>query len=93
MNTTEKPFKCNYVITDEDMELSNVAFANGTRPALITFGCAEYTYCCGMTCCPSFSDTQLLIFIVLLVAGIIFVLICTEKANERRGQGSPVIFY
>ncbi|CCD67672.1 CX domain-containing protein [Caenorhabditis elegans] len=58
VNTTEKPYKCDYQISDEDMELRNVTFANGTRPANITFGCAEYQICCGMECCTGLSDLE-----------------------------------
>nr|pir protein F53C3.6 [imported] - Caenorhabditis elegans [Caenorhabditis elegans] len=58
VNTTEKPYKCDYQITYEDMELRHVTFANGTKPGNITFGCAEYQSCCGMECCTELSDFQ-----------------------------------
>lgn len=56
--TTQKPDKCDYQIIDKDKELRNITFANGTRPAIITFGCAEYTYCCGLECCTGLSQLE-----------------------------------
>ncbi|CCD67675.1 CX domain-containing protein [Caenorhabditis elegans] len=72
VNTTEKPYKCDYQITYEDMELRHVTFANGTKPGNITFGCAEYQSCCGMECCTELSDFQecMIIIGVFLTAGL-----------------------
>ncbi|KAF1750643.1 hypothetical protein GCK72_017194 [Caenorhabditis remanei] len=49
----EKETYCEYAIGEDDGELVNVTFANGTSPKLISFGCGYYERCCGMTCCSS----------------------------------------
>ncbi|KAF1750642.1 hypothetical protein GCK72_017193 [Caenorhabditis remanei] len=52
----EKETYCEYAIGDEDGELRNVTFANGTSPKFLTFGCGHYERCCGMTCCSMLGD-------------------------------------
>uniref|UniRef100_A0A1I7UKF2 CX domain-containing protein n=1 Tax=Caenorhabditis tropicalis TaxID=1561998 RepID=A0A1I7UKF2_9PELO len=47
----EKKTVCEYTITEEDGELFNVTFSNGTTPKSMTFGCGSFETCCGMTCC------------------------------------------
>uniref|UniRef100_A0A1I7UKE9 CX domain-containing protein n=2 Tax=Caenorhabditis tropicalis TaxID=1561998 RepID=A0A1I7UKE9_9PELO len=50
-NVSDKNKLCEHTIDENDGELFNVTFANGTRPKIIQFGCGGYDICCDMRCC------------------------------------------
>ncbi|CCD67673.1 CX domain-containing protein [Caenorhabditis elegans] len=84
--TTQKPDKCDYQIIDKDKELRNITFANGTRPAIITFGCAEYTYCCGLECCTGLSQLEEGLFLIGVSLAVLFLAVITvllDKCKKR----------
>ncbi|CAO4380388.1 unnamed protein product [Caenorhabditis nigoni] len=67
----EKKTYCEYAISEEDGELYNVTYGNGTRPKYLTFGCGSYEKCCGLSCCSSIGD-----WMALSIWFLIFFLAC-----------------
>ncbi|UMM36450.1 hypothetical protein L5515_008609 [Caenorhabditis briggsae] len=67
----EKKTYCEYAISEEDGELYNVTYENGTRPKYLTFGCGSYEKCCGLSCCSSIGD-----WMALSIWFLIFFLAC-----------------
>uniref|UniRef100_A0A8R1DGY8 CX domain-containing protein n=1 Tax=Caenorhabditis japonica TaxID=281687 RepID=A0A8R1DGY8_CAEJA len=70
----QRPQKCKYEITDEDQELRNVTFSNGTKPTTLAFGCKSSEGCCGLECCNDSSPWIWIICIIIAVG--IFLLCC-----------------
>lgn len=83
MHTPERPHMCEYQITDDDQELRNVTFSNGTKPTTLTFGCTSSESCCGMECCSNTSWVTIILIIVGIVLIIILCVWCNSKGYCR----------
>uniref|UniRef100_A0A1I7UKG2 CX domain-containing protein n=1 Tax=Caenorhabditis tropicalis TaxID=1561998 RepID=A0A1I7UKG2_9PELO len=67
-------------VTEDDQELRNVTFSNGTKPTTLSFGCKSSESCCGLECC---SNSSTLITIVLLIVGIVLLIMGCSWCNKK----------
>ncbi|EFO86986.1 hypothetical protein CRE_19354 [Caenorhabditis remanei] len=80
VHAPERPQQCEYTITDDDQELRNVTFSNGTKPTTLTFGCKSSESCCGLECCTSSSTW---ITIIVIIVGIVLLIVACSWCNKK----------
>ncbi|CAI2353816.1 unnamed protein product [Caenorhabditis sp. 36 PRJEB53466] len=92
----QRPQKCEYEISDEDEELRNVTFSNGTKPTTLTFGCKNNEECCGLECCSNSASTWVILIAIICALGLLFCFCswCSKKGlceTETVVTSVPVI--
>ncbi|EGT37562.1 hypothetical protein CAEBREN_08868 [Caenorhabditis brenneri] len=89
VHTNERPQMCEYSITEDDQELRNVTFSNGTKPTTLTFGCRSSESCCGLECCTSSSTW---ITIVVIIVGIVcMIMVCSWCSKKGYCQNETIV--
>lgn len=89
VHSSDRPQTCDYTITDDDQELKNVTFSNGTKPTTLTFGCKSSESCCGLECC---SNNSTWITIVVIIVGIVLlVMVCSWCSKKGYCQNESVV--
>uniref|UniRef100_A0A1I7UKE7 CX domain-containing protein n=1 Tax=Caenorhabditis tropicalis TaxID=1561998 RepID=A0A1I7UKE7_9PELO len=83
-NSTHPGVVCEYVFGEDDAELQNVTFLNGTEVKSIFFGCAGKVACCGMYCCHDFDQWFELLFVFGFISLIIFIAYYAKKREQER---------
>ncbi|EFO87046.1 hypothetical protein CRE_19348 [Caenorhabditis remanei] len=83
-NETHPGVTCEYVFGEDDGELQNVTFINGTQVRSIFFGCKGKVDCCGMYCCHDFGQWFELLFVFGFIALIILI---AWYAKQREMEG------
>lgn len=83
-NITHPGVVCEYVFGEDDGELQNVTFLNGTKVTSIFFGCLGQVACCGMYCCHDFDQWFELCFVLGFIALMIFVAYHAKKSDANR---------
>ncbi|CAI2354441.1 unnamed protein product [Caenorhabditis sp. 36 PRJEB53466] len=81
LSPLEFPILCEYKFGDDDGQLLNVTFQNGTSAQSIYFGCSgEMIECCGMYCCHAIRDyIKLIVLFIILLMLIPFCYCCSKK--------------
>lgn len=82
-NVTHPGVVCEYVFGEDDGELQNVTFINGTQVRSIFFGCSGTVDCCGMYCCQDFNQVFELLFVIGFIAVIIFIAYYAKKREQE----------
>ncbi|CAL2045662.1 unnamed protein product [Caenorhabditis brenneri] len=85
-NETHPGVICEYVFGEDDGELQNITFANGTEIKSIFFGCSGTVNCCGMYCCHDFNQWFELLFVIGFIAVIVFI---AYYAKKREMESPP----
>lgn len=83
-NVTHPGVVCEYVFGEDDGELQNVTFVNGTQVKSIFFGCTGKVDCCGMYCCHDFDQWFELLFVIGFIALIIFIAYYAKRREQER---------
>lgn len=83
-NVSHPGVVCEYVFGEDDGELQNVTFTNGTQVTSIYFGCSGTVDCCGMYCCHDFNQWFELLFVFGFVAVIMFIAYHAKRREQER---------
>ncbi|CAP36492.1 Protein CBG19201 [Caenorhabditis briggsae] len=87
-NETRPESICEYVFGEDDGDLRNMTFANGTQVKSIFFSCTGTVDCCGMYCCHDFGQWFELLFVIGFIAVIIFIAYHAKRSEMAKGSSS-----
>ncbi|ULT90676.1 hypothetical protein L3Y34_008775 [Caenorhabditis briggsae] len=89
VHSPERPQTCEYTITEDDQELRNVTFSNGTKPTTLNFGCKSSESCCGLECCSN--NSTLITIVVIFVGIVVLIMVCSWCSKKGYCQNESVV--